>query len=78
MVCPYGYSGVVDTMKSGLGSVRDAIGFILSCLSPSNVRSKIQTLRSMTGREIVVGACKLNLNIALMLLTFLFTVLWSV
>ena len=70
--------GLVDTLKHGISSCRDGISYLLSCLSPSNIKTQYHKLRSMTWKELGLGFVKLNFNIAFMLLTFLFMVLWSV
>jgi ryanodine receptor 2 len=69
--------GLVDSVKVGFGYVKDAIRFMLSFLSPSNIKAKYQLLRSMTLKELFIAFFRLNFHLAFMLLTFLFTVLWT-
>ena len=68
----------MDGVKTGLSSLKDAIWFVLASLSPHNIKEKYRMLRRMTYKELTVGFIKLNFNIAFMLLTFLFNVIWWV
>jgi ryanodine receptor 2 len=69
--------GITETIKNGFGQVKDAICFLFSCLSPSNIRNKYRLLRSMTAKEVFLAFLKVNFNLVLLLFTFLFTVMWT-
>ena len=70
--------GMWDHIKTGLGSIKDAIVWIIMCFSPSHIRDKYRLLRSMTFKELMIAFLKLNFNIAFAILTFLFTIVWLV
>ena len=66
--------GLMEMIKTAFGHVKNALYFLLSCLSPSNIREKYYILRSMTLKEIGVAFLKLNFTVAFGALTFLIKV----
>ena len=51
-------------IKNGFGYLKAGLYYLLSCLSPSNIKEKYLLLRSMTLKEIGIGFLMLNFNIA--------------
>eukprot|EP00918_Siedleckia_nematoides_P083659 GHVU01183372.1.p1 GENE.GHVU01183372.1~~GHVU01183372.1.p1 ORF type:complete len:1551 (-),score=325.07 GHVU01183372.1:746-4819(-) len=70
-------TGMVETVKTGVGIVKDGIVYGFSCLSPSTIREKWGVLRSMSLKDICKGFVQTNFNIVVTILTFLFTVVWT-
>ncbi|KAK2153790.1 hypothetical protein LSH36_286g03064 [Paralvinella palmiformis] len=69
--------GIVELVKGGCIQVKDGISYCLSCMSPSNIREKYRIMKGMTWKELALGFCRLSYDIAITLLTFLFTVVWT-
>ena len=73
---PVYFRGMVDVVKGGCGSMKDGVVYCLSCLSPSNIKQKWSLMQTMTWKQLMQAFFTTNLNLALTLITFLFTFLW--
>uniref|UniRef100_X1Z8I7 Ryanodine receptor n=1 Tax=Capitella teleta TaxID=283909 RepID=X1Z8I7_CAPTE len=67
---------VVESIKWGMGHVKDAMWTGLSALHPSNIREKYHVVRAMTWKERAKGFLRLNTSTAYGVVWLIFMLIW--
>lgn len=70
--------GMIESVKYGVGCVKDGIWSGLSALHPSNIKEKYHMVRAMTWKQRTRSFLKLNMRMAYGIVWLLFMIIWSV